>query len=79
MELIKFIGEHNYFERNSTFYQQSEGLAMGAPSSALLFEIYLQYHEHNEILDLLVKDKIISYHRYVDGILLVYNTLHGHK
>jgi hypothetical protein len=49
---------------------------MGAPSSALLSEIYLQYLEHNQVLDLLAKHKIVSYHGYVDDILLVYNILH---
>jgi hypothetical protein len=48
---------------------------MDTPTSALLSEIYLQHTEHNQILDL-IKHKIISYHRYVDDILLVYNTLH---
>jgi hypothetical protein len=39
MELItKLIIKQNYVELNSKFYQQSEGLAMGAPSSALLSE-----------------------------------------
>jgi hypothetical protein len=49
---------------------------MGTPSSALLSEIYLQHLEHNQVLDLLKKHKIISYHRYVDDKLIVYNTLH---
>jgi hypothetical protein len=40
MELItKFLIKQNYFELNSKFYQQSEGLAMGAPSSALVRNI----------------------------------------
>jgi hypothetical protein len=69
------ISQQNYFKINSKCYHQSEGLAMGAPSSALLSEIYLQYIEHNHILDLL-KKHIISYHRYVDDILMVYNTHH---
>jgi hypothetical protein len=60
-------------ELNSNFYLQSQGLAMGALSSALS-EIYLQHIKHNQILDLLIKHKIISYHRYVHDILIVYNT-----
>jgi hypothetical protein len=72
--LTKLIIKQNYFELNSNFYLQSQGLAMGAPSSALSSEIYLQHIEHNQILDLLIKHKIISYHRYVDHILIVYNT-----
>jgi hypothetical protein len=44
--LTKLIIKQNYFEINSKFYLQSEGLAMGAPSSALLSEIYSEYIEH---------------------------------
>jgi hypothetical protein len=75
MELItKLIIKQNYFELNFKFYQQS-GLAMGAPSSALLSEIYLQHLEHNKAPDLLKTHKTNSYHRYVDYILIVYNRL----
>jgi hypothetical protein len=74
--LTELITKQNYFEMNSKFYIQSEGLAMGAPSSAILSGTYLQYIEHIHIIDLLNRHKIISYHRYVDDILIVYNTLH---
>jgi hypothetical protein len=40
--LMKLIIKQKYFEHNSIYYQQSEGLAMGAPSSALLSDIYLK-------------------------------------
>jgi hypothetical protein len=74
--LIELITKQNYFEMNSEFYIQSEGLAMGAPSSAILSEAYLQYIEHIHIIGLLNRHKIISYYRYVDDMLIVYNTLH---
>jgi hypothetical protein len=54
-QLTNLIIQQNYFEMDSKFYHQSEGLAMGAPSSALLAEIYLQFLEHNQILHLLLK------------------------
>jgi hypothetical protein len=74
-QLTNLIIEQNYFEIDSKFYYQSEGLAMGAPSSAFfLAEIYLQFLEHNQIMQLLKKHKIISYHRYVDDILIIYDT-----
>jgi hypothetical protein len=47
---------------------------MGAPSSAFLAEIYLQSLEHNQIMHILKKHKIISYHRYVDDILIIFDT-----
>jgi hypothetical protein len=68
MLLTELIIKQNYFELNSNFYLQLQGLAMGALSSALLSEIYLQHIEHNQILDHLIKHKIIAYHRYVDDI-----------
>jgi hypothetical protein len=46
---------------------------MGAPSSFIFSEIYLQFLEHNEILKILSDHKIVSYSRYVDDILLIYN------
>jgi hypothetical protein len=37
------ITQQNYFSHNNSIYEQHEGLAMGAHSSALLSEIFLQY------------------------------------
>jgi hypothetical protein len=72
--LTNLITEQNYFEIDSKFYHQSEGLAVGVPSSALLAEIYLQFLEHYQILRLLLKHKILSFHRYVEDILIIYDT-----
>jgi hypothetical protein len=46
---------------------------MGAPTSAILSEVYLQYLEHTGIYDLPRKHNTISYLRYVDDILIIYN------
>jgi nucleoside-specific outer membrane channel protein Tsx len=46
---------------------------MGAPTSAILAEIFMQYHEHNHIVNILQKHDIIDYYRYVDDVLTVYN------
>jgi hypothetical protein len=53
-QLTNLINEQNYFEMDNKFYFQSEGLALGAPSSALLAEFYLQSIEHDQILQLLI-------------------------
>jgi hypothetical protein len=50
-----------------------ERLAMGALSSPILWEIFIQYMEHIQILDILTRYKIITYSRYVDNILIIYN------
>jgi hypothetical protein len=45
---------------------------MGAPSSAVLAEIYLQFIKCKNVYDILLKHKILGYYRYVDDILLIY-------
>lgn len=45
---------------------------MGAPTSALLAEIFLQFPEHNQIFHILCKHKIIGYFRCID-ILITYD------
>lgn len=49
---------------------------MGAPTSAILSEIYLQYTEHINIYYTLQKHKIHNYCRYVrvDNILIKYDS-----
>jgi hypothetical protein len=46
---------------------------MGAPTSSLFSEIYLQYIEHTLLLNILIQSHILGYFRYVDDILIVYN------
>jgi hypothetical protein len=46
---------------------------MGAPTSAILAEIYIQNMEHTQIYDILKKQHIIGYFRYVDAILIIYD------
>jgi len=49
---------------------------MGAPSSGLIAEIFLQYIEHSHLTRLTQKHKIINYCRYVDDILIIFDTNH---
>jgi hypothetical protein len=70
------ITKQNYFSHNNTTYIQQEGLAMGAPSSGLIAEIFLQHIEHTQLTYLSHKHKIIDYCRYVDDILIIYDTSH---
>jgi hypothetical protein len=46
---------------------------MGAPTSSLLPEVFLQNLEHNSICKILVENKVVAYFRYVDDILIVYD------
>jgi len=46
---------------------------MGAPTSHILSEIYLQYMELSHLYTILTGNKILGYFCYVDDILIMYN------
>jgi len=71
--LLRTVLKQNYFQYKQQIYKQNTGLAMGAPSSSILSELFLQYIEHTKIYDILNKHSILGYFRYVDDILLVYD------
>jgi hypothetical protein len=73
LTLIKLILNQNYFYHDKKYYEQTNGLAMGAPTSALFTDIFLQYTEHNFIIPIINKYNILYYCRYVDDILILYN------
>jgi hypothetical protein len=58
---------------DNEYYKQTDGLAMGAPTSAIIAETYMQYMEHTQIYPILVKQQIVAYFRYVDDILIIYD------
>jgi hypothetical protein len=64
--------EQNYFQFSQQYYIQTEGLAMGAPTSPILAEVYIQYIEHKKLYPILKKHQICGYFRYVDDILIIY-------
>jgi hypothetical protein len=74
--LTKVILDQNYFLYNNELYSQNKGLAMGALTSSIMAEIYIQYLEHNDIFQILQKHRIIDYYRYVDDILIIYDETH---
>jgi hypothetical protein len=71
--LLSIILQQNYITHNGKWYKQNTGLAMGAPTSAILAEVFIQYLEHTNIWDILRKHQLIDYCRYVDDILIIYN------
>jgi hypothetical protein len=70
--MLQIILQQNYFQFDNQYYKQNIGLAMGAPTSAIIAEIFLQNLEHNQICNILTK-YIIGYFRYVDDILIIYD------
>ena len=75
-ELVKItctVLEHNYFTFRNQNYFQNTSLAMGAPTSAVLAEVYLQHLEHTKIFKIITQNNILGYFRYVDDILMIYD------
>jgi hypothetical protein len=73
MDMLKTVLEQTYIHVNEQYYPQKEGLAMGAPTSAILSEVCIQHLEHTIIAYILMKHEIIDYYRYVDNVLVKYD------
>ena len=73
LALTRTVTSQNYYGFNGKTHIQQKGLAMGAPSSSILSEIYLQFLENTKAINILTKPGIEGYFRYVDDILLVSN------
>jgi hypothetical protein len=71
--IMGIIMKQNYFQFDQQYYEQTEGLAMGVPISAILAEVFIEYMEHKYIYPVLRTRKILAYYRYVDDILIVYD------
>jgi hypothetical protein len=61
IHLLKSVMEQNYFQFNQQYCKQTEGLAMGVPTSAILDEVYIQHMEHKQLCPNLEKHQIIGY------------------
>jgi hypothetical protein len=72
LNFLSVVLEQNYIWVNKQYDIQNEGLAMGAPTSAMIAEVYIQHLKHTLIPDILNKHKLTDYYRYVDDILIVY-------
>ena len=73
LQLCNVVLTQNYFTFLSSTYLQNGGLAMGAPISSIFSEIYLQFLEGTQLLDILIRHKILGYFLYVDDIFVIYN------
>jgi hypothetical protein len=72
-EMIKTVMKQNYFQCEQKYYKQTDGLAMGAPTTAVFAEAYIKNMEHKQIYPILIKHQIIRYFRYGDIILIIYD------
>ena len=76
LQITNLFTAQNYFKFRDKTFLQTDGLAMGAPTSSVLSELYLHYLENTTIFDILCKFRILGYFRYVDDILIAYNQSH---
>ena len=74
MTFLNIILEQNYFLFPDQIYQPDKGVAMGSPVSGTMAEVFLQHLEET-IIKPLLDTKILSFYtRYVDDILLIYDS-----
>jgi hypothetical protein len=73
IKLVRTVIKQNYFQFQNQIFRHNEGLAVGAPSSSILSQVYLQYVEHTVIYNIRLRNQILGYFRYVDDILIVYD------
>jgi hypothetical protein len=76
LNLTNTISKQNYIQFNNHFHKQHDGLTVGAPTSAILVEIFMQFLEHTVIYKIIKKRQIMDYSGYVDDILIIYNSEH---
>jgi hypothetical protein len=74
IELLRLILSQNYFAFQDKIYQPQKGISMGSPISSIMAEIFLQHLEEQCIKQLLDSRNIIFYTRYVDDILIIYDS-----
>jgi hypothetical protein len=77
--LLETILEQNYFTFQNQIYQPDKGVDMGSPISGTAAEIFVQQLEKTHIKHLSDSSHLIFYARYVDDILIIYDsTLTSH-
>jgi hypothetical protein len=69
------ITGQNYSPTDKILIQQ-DGLAMGASTSGIIAEVFLQNLENSHLTHLSDKHKIKGYFRYVDDILIICDSRH---
>jgi hypothetical protein len=71
LKLLNVVIYQNDFQFMDKTYVQHDGLAMGAPTSSILSEFYLQHLKNSKIYDILLNFNIMGYFQYVDDLLII--------
>jgi hypothetical protein len=72
IQTLKTTLEQNYFHIDNEYYKQTNGLAMGALTSVIIAETYMQHMEHTQMYPILIKQQIVGYFQYVDDISIFF-------
>ena len=72
--LLDVILQQYYFSFKNHTYQPETGVSMGSPISSTIAETFLQHMENTLMKQLFDTKNIAFYTRYVDDILLTYNS-----
>jgi hypothetical protein len=76
LNCYEVIMKQSYFAHGDRIITQTDGLAMGAPSSGIISKDFLQHFEQSHLPHLAPKHKLVKYLRYVDDVLLIYDAQH---
>ena len=72
MSLVKICNKYSmYFQFRNSFYQQKNGLPMGAPLSGLLANIYVEHLENWALNSYFLKH--VYWGRYMDDVISLWN------
>ena len=55
-------------------YQPAQGISVGSPISSVIAKIFMQHYEDTDIKQLMDTKSIALCVRYVDDMLVIYNT-----
>ena len=69
LEIIKILLTETCFLFNGEFYKQTDGVAMGGPTSSTVAEIYMISHEQTALTTTTCPPKV--WERYVDDVFLI--------
>jgi hypothetical protein len=76
INLLEIILKQNYLAFQQQIYHPDKAVTMGSPISGTIAEIFIQHLENTHIKHLLDSESITFYARYVDDILIIYDSSH---
>ena len=74
LDLVHLVLTTTWHTFNSQFYQQTDGVAMGGPSSSATAEIYMQAYECTAITTALQPPRV--WERFVDDVYSIFKSTH---